>query len=340
MVGLLPCSGVHCVLAEQSGSHLVPEQLDNTIRYRRLDLRILAVSRQFLSFAWLFVHYGYFSSTYGGENRIVEFRRFVAAARKGIHWKDAFVQAFSVPMKKIQQEFESHRDAMVHRALADDTYFVIGFDDAQPEFKSVESHNIARRLILLASYSNNDPQLVHDLCDNVLESEPDDQVARFRRFQSAAQLGRFDEAQADWLNLSEVEQALPDGLMTRGVLKHERYRALSKGARLADGMLIIDDARKAYLAALESEPQWLRALVRLGSTYVLEKVTDPTPGVEALTRSLELQPNMPRARLDLAALLIRSGDHGSAKRHLDGVIEAFPKTKYEVEAKRVLRKHY
>jgi len=303
-----------------------------------------AGGHRYYGYAWLFVHYGFLSEQFGGVNRVEQFWRFVSLESQGVPWRDAFERAFDAPIEKIETEFVAHRKRVLQSALTPQGNITIELDEVSYGFESVGRLVMAARL---ARHAARNPAKTANLADAlfklVLDDSPSDASALNGRIRMAAFLKEFQRAGKLWKQLLSVPKSADAGErpLTRALLVHAQYRALDGEERASTGAHLIREARSEYLEVLEIHPNWITPLLELGDTYVLEESANPAPGIKYIDRALKRGSGLPpEARLNLAKLMLRSGDPDGALPHLQIVVSAHRGSDSASEARSLLRRHY
>ncbi|HEX7190834.1 MAG TPA: hypothetical protein VF381_04600, partial [Thermoanaerobaculia bacterium] len=96
-------------------------------------------------------------------------------------------------------------------------------------------------------------------------------------------------------------------------------------------------AREVFAKAVELNPKVADAQVGLGMTYLMLP-GDPKPGIAALEKGLELDPQNTSAAMNLVALLVRSGDRDGANAVIDKDIAPYADAPMLRQARELLEK--
>jgi len=287
----------------------------------------------FYADAWAFVHFGLLSASLGGPDRHKAFGEFVLRVSRGEPWEPAFVSSFQATPEEIAEEYERHREKLAGIRVMTLLNVTLESDDAPLVFEPVDRLEMARRLTTLADGGfevglESDAQLY----DLLLAADPKDPEAICGRIRVAASRGELELAGELWERLPEDQREGAGAWLAEADLALARAEGHPHDDPSSDGAAELRRAMAAYQRALAVAPDRFAALAGLGQTLVLAAYEDPAPGIAALTHAVELYPELPETRLDLAELLIRSHAPDAAIPHLDYVIEAFPSTPYSGRA--------
>lgn len=283
--------------------------------------------------AWAFVHFGMLSASMGGPDRRREFRDFVTRVSGGEPWEAAFGAAFRATPEEIAKEYEDHREKLARVGVVTLLNLTLESDDAPLEFQPMGRLEIARQLTQLADGGFEvGVESAAQLYDELLAADPKDPEAICGRIRVAASQDELELAEELWQRLPEDRRWGARAALTEGDLALARAKELPLDEPPSPRTAELTRAIGAYQRALAETPDHLAAIAGLGKAMVLAKHEDPAPAITALGHAIELDPESPEARLDLAELLIRSNAPGDAAPHIDYVIEAYPRTEYSRRA--------
>jgi tetratricopeptide (TPR) repeat protein len=303
---------------------------------RRLLATPVAAQRNvglFYADAWAFVHFGLLSASLGGPDRRREFGDFVARVSRAEPWGPAFQAAFRATPEAIAEEHEAHREKLTRIGVVTLLNLRLASDDPPPALLPVVRLEIARQLAALADGAFEDHRFETEaqLYDELLAADPNDPDAICGRIRVAAAQDELELAEELWHRLAEDQRRDASAALAEGDLALARAKELPPDEPPSPRATELTRAISAYQRALAEAPD-LAAIEGLGEATVLAEHEDPAPAIAALGRALELDPESPKVRLDLAELLIRSNAPGDAAPHIDYVIEAYPRSDYSHRA--------
>ncbi len=292
----------------------------------------------FYADAWAFVHFGLRSASMSGPDRRDAFGSFVSRVSRGEAWEPAFLAAFAATPEEIAEEYERHRKRLVDTQVLTLSNVTLALDEPALVFAPLGRLEIARELAQLGLGYDAGTESAALLLDLLLEADPDDPEAIYGRIRVAVQRGELDLAGALWERLADDQRQGLAARQAEADLALERARALRLDERATVGAENLARAIAGYRHVLVNAPDRLSALVGLGQALVLSEHEDPAAGISALERAIEMAPESPRVRLDLAELMIRTDALSAAEPHLDYVVEAYPHSPWANRAKRLRRK--
>jgi hypothetical protein len=283
----------------------------------------------FYADAWAFVHFGLLSPSLGGPDRRKAFGEFVARVSRGEPWEPAFQSSFQATPEEIAEEHERHREKLSEIRVM--TLLNVTLESETPRSRSnVDRLEIARQLTQLADGGYEvGIESMTQLFDLLLAADPGIR-GDLRAHPGGGIAPQLDLAGRAW-------QRLPGD--------RREGRRLAGGGRPRPGARGRPPARRPQLAGRRrAEARHGRVPASPGHapdrlprsrvwdrTMVRAKHEIPRR-IAALTHAVEINPEWPEVRLDLALLLIRSNAPGAALPHLDYVIEAYPGTPYSSRA--------
>jgi tetratricopeptide (TPR) repeat protein len=140
----------------------------------------------------------------------------------------------------------------------------------------------------------------------------------YRRALAHAESGEYEEAEALYRNLTELEPENPNGFigLASALIAQGRY----------------DDAAAAYERALEISPNAVEAHIGLGSVAALQE--DYEGSRHHYARAVELAPENPNAHWGLALLLESTGETAEAITHFEQVVVLAEETGLAHDAQR------
>jgi tetratricopeptide (TPR) repeat protein len=283
--------------------------------------------------AWAFVHYVVLGRSEAPQQearsiedvarRLASLLDLAARLRSGETLDSAVEAVLGEPIDRISDDYEVHRDTVVHAVVQRLWHFVVPVHDPPLAFEPLSRAAAARELASYAESIGPEEPIVASLWDCALDEDRDEPRAVAGRVRAAIAVDDLALARALWGRLSEEEQQSPRAAWTAGLLAHAESASRSD-EESAQKAQFLEEARRHYRRVLATEPDRVRVLAALGATYVLEEDADPSPGIASLERALQISPRDPEVRLDLAKLLRRKDSDAEAQAHLRYVIETYP----------------
>jgi Flp pilus assembly protein TadD len=278
----------------------------------------------FYAGSWAAVHY--LSAT---EERGARLARFVGLLVAGVPWRDAYPQAFDVPLDALSREVYRHGVALAGGA----PYTLLEFDarslDVERRPRDVRALLPGEAAASLGDFwlrfSGDDEAqdeesvgLARAFFERALAAGPEDPRVRAGLALARARQRDFTGARADAARALELAPADARVQTLAGEVDAAHARRLadagdahrSERARLA--------ARAAFFRAAELDPGDPIAWAGVGASYVGE-AGDLGPGIAALERAIELGAWAPGPRLDLGRLYAASGQIARAREALEEV---------------------
>lgn len=287
----------------------------------------------YYSDAWAFVHFGMLSGSLGGPDRRREFGDFVARVSRREPWEAAFGAAFRATPEEIAKEYEAHREKLGRLGVVTLLNLTLNSDDAPLELQPMSRLEIARQLTEVADGGfEAGVESAAQLYDELLAADPKDPEAICGRIRVAASQDELEVAEKLWQSLPEDQRRGASAALAEGDLALARAKELPPDEPPSPRAAELTRAIDAYQRTLAEAPDRFAAIAGLGEAMVLAKHEDPAPAITALGHAIELDPESPEVRLDLAELLIRSNAPGDAAPHIEYVIEAYPRTEYSSRA--------
>jgi tetratricopeptide (TPR) repeat protein len=299
-------------------------------RHRRFDLATIfgpatyadvGDLHAFYAGAWATVHY--LSAT---EERGAQLERFLELVVSGVGWREAYAQAFDVPLAELSRRVWAHGVA-----LAGGAPFSLAILDARA--LAVEGGGELRELrpaeagaalgdfwSRLADDEDDDQAFANARAffERSLAIEPEDARTRAGLALCRAREGDFARARADAARALAV--APGDGRVQALAAEIEatRARRLAEAGDAAAAEEARRAARAAFLRATELAPGDPVAWAGVGASFVGAE-GELGPGIAALERSLELGAWAAGPNLDLARLYAAAGQRERARERLEAV---------------------
>ena len=293
----------------------------------------------FYADAFAFVHFGLLSGSVRGPDHAESFGNFVTSVSLGEAWEPAFVAAFGASPEDVAIEYERYRTQLLGKQVVTLRNVVLESEDPPLVFEPVGRLEMARQLAQLASDGfeiGTGSQAF--LYDQLLAADANDWPAVTGRIRVAVQQDDLELGDRLWEGLPEDQRDGADAWLAEADLSLARARRLRRDGDAALAAEKVAHAITAYRLAAAEAPDRLSALTGLGKALLLDEHADPAAGIAALEHAIEINPEVPEARLDLAELLIRGDASSQAIPHLDYVIEAYPSSDFADRAKRLRRK--
>ncbi len=300
--------------------HFDLAELFSATKYSDVDDR-----EAFYAGSWAAVHY--LSAT---QERVARLERFLGLLVSGVAWRDAYAQAFDVPLDALSREVSAHG-----LALARGVPFTIltfdartlevehGREEIRPLLPVEAAESLGDFWLRLSEGDDEDGdepvRLARALFERSLAIGPEAPRARAGLALARAREGDLAGAAAD---ASRALALAPDDARVQclvGEVDATRARRLSDAGDLPEAAGLRLAARAAFLRATELEPDGPIAWAGVGASYVGD-AGDLRPGIAALERALALGAWTPGPRLDLARLHAASGRVARARELLEEVV--------------------
>jgi len=274
----------------------------------------------FYAGSWAAVHY--LSAT---EERSARLARFVGLQVSGVPWRDAYPQAFDVPLDVLSREVHAHALALAAGA----PFAILSLDaraldvERRPtQVRSLHPAEAAASLgefwLSLAADDQEDDErvgLARAFFEHALVLGPEDPRARAGLALARARQRDFAGARADAARALALAPADARVQTLAGETEAAHARGLADAGDASGSERARLAARAAFLRATELDPEDPVAWAGVGASYV-GATGDLETGIAALERAIELGAWAPGPRIDLGLLYAASGRSGRAREML------------------------
>ncbi len=301
----------HLALLRKQG--LLPLATVLGVTYESPEYNVPARRPAFYAQAWLLTHY----LLLGKPDGRAMLGQYLARLQAGVGQEEAVRAAFGVSSEQLNKDLYGyiHRSRMAAMGLPIANLAVAEPEEPRPLPRDEALVRLARPIF---DCPRCDPQACRPLLEEARRLNPKSQLANATLAALLAKTGNSQEASSMFREVAAAGsgQVLPLVLEQDVLLRQaEALTAGSVGVALPQ----VVRARELAQAALALEPDYVPALIGLGTTYLLASGEDTAPGVRALERALDLAPSRADAATTLAQLLARGGQRARA----DEVVQRF-----------------
>jgi tetratricopeptide (TPR) repeat protein len=304
----------HLALLRKQG--LLPLATVLGVTYESPEYNVPARRPAFYAQAWLLTHY----LLLGKPDGRAMLGRYLARLQAGVGQEEAFRAAFGESSEQLNKDLYGYtqRSRMSAMSLPIANLAVAEPEKARPLPRDEALARLAQPIFDCPSCN---PQACRPLLDEARRLNPKSQLANALLAALLGKTGSDQEAAAlfEEVTAAGASPALPLVLHQDFILHGPMDQAA--GGLTADAAEVAH-ARELAQAALALEPDYVPALIGLGTSYLLVPGEDAAPGIRSLERALDLAPARSEAAVTLAQLLARSGQPARA----DEVVQRFVAT--------------